>query len=101
MRAAAVRHIRKPFHSGEIRAVGDRALARRMSDPVPTVPPAMDAPPPGIVGRTAGMLAVYKQIAYAADSTAPVLVVGESGTGKELVARAIHTHSRRASKPFV
>ena len=32
------------------------------------------------------MLAVYKQIAYAADSAAPVLILGESGTGKELVA---------------
>ena len=43
------------------------------------------------------MLAVYKQIAHAADAQAPVLIVGESGTGKELVARAIHRHGRRAA----
>ena len=47
------------------------------------------------------MLDVYKHIALAADSSAPVLIVGESGTGKELVARAIHTYGKRAREPFI
>ena len=54
-----------------------------------------------MVGRSAAMQEVYKQIALAAASEASVLVGGESGTGKELAARAIHHYSRRAAGPFV
>ena len=99
VRAGAFDYISKPFNITEVRATVARALAHEAAPPQSTA--VIDRPPEGIVGRTAGMLAVYKQIAYAADSTAPVLIQGESGTGKELVARAIHTHSRRATKAFV
>jgi DNA-binding NtrC family response regulator len=54
-----------------------------------------------IVGRSPQMLDVYKMVARVAPTLSTVLVIGESGTGKELVARAIHTHSPRASGPFV
>src|SRR6266542_2658390 len=42
------------------------------------------------VGRSEGMLQVFKTAARVAASNATVLILGESGTGKELVARALH-----------
>jgi DNA-binding NtrC family response regulator len=99
VRAGAFDYISKPFNIGEVRAVVERALSHT---PAPAaLPVAPGILPDGIVGRTAGMLNVYKQIAYAADSNAPVLIVGETGTGKELVARAVHRHSRRSRAPFI
>ncbi len=54
-----------------------------------------------LVGRSAAILEVYKQVARAASTNVPVLITGETGTGKEQVARALHQRSLRASGPFI
>ena len=55
----------------------------------------------GMVGDSAPMRALFELIAKVAPSDVSVLVQGETGTGKELVARALHEHSRRRSKPLL
>jgi DNA-binding NtrC family response regulator len=54
-----------------------------------------------LLGTSAKMQDVYRRIEGVSSATSTVLILGESGTGKELVARAIHRHSARATKPFV
>ena len=56
---------------------------------------------PEILGQAASMQEVFRAIGRLTQSQATVLINGESGTGKELVARALHRHSPRSSKPFV
>ena len=103
VKSGAFDYVSKPVDIGQVRDVVARALARRAraGEPRAAAFPAGRAAPDGLVGRSGGMLAVYKQIALACASDAPVLVTGETGTGKELVARAIHRHGPRSSRPFV
>lgn len=55
----------------------------------------------GLVGQSAAMQLIYKQIQDVAKVDTTVLIEGETGTGKELVARAIHYSSHRKNKPFI
>jgi transcriptional regulator with PAS, ATPase and Fis domain len=55
----------------------------------------------GLVGESAAMRALNRQIGTAARCDLTVIICGESGTCKELVARAIHLQSSRKKKPFV
>jgi formate hydrogenlyase transcriptional activator len=54
-----------------------------------------------IVGKSASLRRVLKQVETVAPTESTVLVYGETGTGKELIARALHDFSSRRSKPFV
>ncbi|HUQ66261.1 MAG TPA: sigma-54 dependent transcriptional regulator, partial [Flavitalea sp.] len=54
-----------------------------------------------LLGESKSMEDVFFKIEKIAPTDANILILGENGTGKDLVARAIHQHSNRASKPFV
>jgi formate hydrogenlyase transcriptional activator len=54
-----------------------------------------------IVGDSAALKRVQRQVELVAPTDATVLILGETGTGKELIARAIHRMSPRRHLPFI
>ena len=56
---------------------------------------------PQMIARSPAMQAVLRVVEKVGPSEANVLVTGEHGTGKEVVARYIHTMSKRGGKPLV
>ena len=85
--------------------VGANGLERWESAAV-SPPPPTDRGDDGagvsrIVGVSAWANSIRREILNVAVHPCSVLITGPSGTGKELIARAIHSHSHRAEKPFV
>jgi len=96
--------VSKPFKVEEVVATARRALERASeTDAGAATPEELSShyERAGLTGRAPSMIELYKEIARVAPSRSTVLIVGESGTGKELVARSIHKHSPRSTRPFV
>jgi formate hydrogenlyase transcriptional activator len=54
-----------------------------------------------IIGNSAVLRQVLRQVEAVAPTNSTVLIQGETGSGKELIARAVHNFSRRRAHPFV
>jgi two-component system NtrC family response regulator len=104
MKAGAADFLMKPIELDSLELVVGRLLDRRdlvrenraLRRKLETASGAA-----GLLGNSIALQEVLARAARVADTDATVLIRGESGTGKELLARSIHTLSRRAEGPFV
>ena len=102
MKLGAFDHLTKPISREQVLGVLERALGRpRTGGGRVEKAAAVTSEHDQLIGSSPAMREVHKLIGLAAPSDATVLVQGETGTGKEEVARALHRHGVRASKPFV
>jgi DNA-binding NtrC family response regulator len=95
-------YITKPFKVDEIKisikkAIEDREIKRQNLALRETLITGFDS----FIGESDAIAEVKRLASRAAGSDVNVLISGESGTGKEVLARAIHTESRRSSGPFL
>ncbi len=104
MKAGAYDYLSKPFKRDEVvlvlRKAEERERLARENRRLRTEL-AQGYGPSNLVGASAAMQEVLRQLRKVAPQKTTVLVTGESGTGKELVARALHELSPRAALPFV
>jgi nitrogen regulation protein NR(I) len=101
MKLGAYDYLLKPFDFPEMLDVVGRAAksSRQMSEPV-----ALGEATAGreaMVGKSAAMQTIYKEIGRVASKPVSVLIRGETGTGKELIARSLYHHSERSNAPFI
>ena len=112
MKAGASEFLTKPFRDQDLLTAVAQALHNgRQSAPCTHTPAAAtpDAAECGrsdsrfseIIGTSAALRRVLQAVETVAPTDATVLLLGETGTGKEVIARAIHTLSRRSAQAFV
>ncbi len=54
-----------------------------------------------MVGKDPKILKIFEKVAVVANTDVTVLIEGATGTGKDMLAKVIHSASRRANKTFV
>ena len=104
IRAGAYDFLNKPLEMEALNHAVDRAIQhRRLREAVKRLTEEVGhARTSGdLVGKSPAMRKVYELIQRVSDTDSSVLLTGESGTGKELVARALHSQSDRANRPFI
>jgi len=101
IRRGATDYLPKPFTPPQVRLVVERvARLRSLEQRVAGLQGSDGDASVDLTSRSPAMRRAIDLARQVAPSDATVLIRGESGTGKGVLARAIHTWSERAAKPF-
>lgn len=98
--SGAFEYLPKPFDINDAIELAHRACSVNKSTGTvteKTLPESQQE----IIGKSVAMQELFRTIGKLSKTSISVLITGESGTGKELVAKALHTYSPRADKPFI
>jgi len=104
MQKGAYHYIPKPYKIDEVRMVVDRALEKkRLRDELRELKRDYRARlgSPAIIGKNRKMQELMELVSQVAPTDCSVLIFGETGTGKELIARTLHSLSKRAEARFL
>lgn len=99
VKAGAVDYISKPFDGKHLVGKVEEFLKKeQMLASPPDVPMVEDN---FYWGKSPAMQEVYTIVKKVGASNVNVLILGESGVGKECIAKAVHNHSQRSTKPYI
>jgi two-component system, NtrC family, response regulator AtoC len=104
MKAGAFDFLEKPFDTDKLKIIIEKGLRQRKlylerENLIKQLDEKFHFG--NIIGKSAEIRKIFEMIENISNSEANILITGESGTGKELIARSIHAHSSRKTKPFV
>ncbi len=100
MDLGAFDYLGKPVDLAKVRELLAQGLHKPASASA-TVTAHDETGKPALLGQSAAMQTLFKQMALLTDNELSILITGESGVGKELVARGIHELGPRADDAFV
>jgi DNA-binding NtrC family response regulator len=111
IKAGAIEFLTKPFRDEDLLNAVEQAIKRSPFEQSKKKPAGQksyskeglhsDTSFSEIIGESAPLRRVLKEVETVASTGSTVLIYGETGTGKELIARAIHNISSRSDRPFV